>query len=318
LARDSASTTLLLIPILLAGLFFARRLGMGTALALALAFHGLDQRPMLMRFIRFTDLAAAVDKTNFAVPPPPLPGPEPWRVFDPDRANPNNAMLLGYDNLYGDESVPMRSFSLLMSALKNAPGRTMDFLDLFNVRYIFHHSKLESSVPGDQVTVYVNRGAFPRAWLVGRSVKVADDGEAFGLLTDPGFQARTEVALGVDAGLSGAPPQGGVTWLDRSPEAYSLAVSTDRAAALVLSNFWYPSWRASVDGRDTQVLKADGGLQAVLLGAGRHRVDFRFDTRLFYDAQAACLAGLMALMGLFWYDAPVQAPKTGKPHVPRS
>jgi hypothetical protein len=212
-------------------------------------------------------------------------------------------MVLGYENLGGTESMGMQSYLLTQEAMDPSPARWKDWLNLMNVRYIFRHSVTSPYLPGDKVGVYENRGAFPRAWLVGRSLKVSGDDAAYRLLANPGFHPRTEVALDADAGLDGTAPLGAVRWTARSPQAFSLAVSTDRAAALLVSNAWYPSWKADVDGQDAPVLKADGGLQAVLLKAGNHQVDFRFDPGLFYDALAACMAGLAFLLGLWRHDA---------------
>jgi hypothetical protein len=125
---------------------------------------------------------------------------------------------------------------------------------------------------------------------VDRVRPVYGDEEAYRLLADPRFNPRDEAALRADPGLkpflrATAPRlKGGVRWLARSPQSCALAVSTDKAAVLVLADNWYPSWKASVDGQDTPVLKADGGLQSVVLAAGRHVVDFSFDPGLFYAA----------------------------------
>lgn len=276
----------------------SKRLGAGTALALVLAFHALDQSSVVSRCVRFVDPQTMVGHPDFTLPAPPKPGLEPWRIFDPDSRTPNNGLLLGYENLAGAESMPMRSYLNIQKALQATPKRWADWLSLMNVRYVFSHSKQEPYLPGDKVTISENKSAFSRAWLVGRSMKTSDDNAAYRLLADPQFAPRDEVALQVEAGLDGPPPRGGVRWLERSPQTFSLAVSTDRNAALVVSNAWYPSWKADVDGQAVPVLKADGGLQAVLLKAGNHQVDFHFDPTLFYDALAACLAGLAALAGL--------------------
>jgi hypothetical protein len=281
----------------------SKRLGTGTALVLALAFHGLDVSGMVAQSVVFVDPRSAAGEPDFTRPAPPGPGLEPWRVFDADDHMPNHSLLLGYENLSGAESMPMRTYLETQAAMQAVPGRWKDWADLMDVRYVFAHSKQAGYLSGDKVTIYANRGAFPRAWLVGKSVRVPSENAAYGLLADPRFHARDEVALGVDAGLDGKPPQGGVTWLARSPQAFSLSVATDRAAALVVADAWYPSWKASVDGKDTRVLKADGGLQAVLLAAGSHRVDFRFDPSLFYGALAAALAGLLVLLGLRRHEA---------------
>jgi hypothetical protein len=270
---------------------------------------------VISRYIQFMPPRTAVGYPRFLQAPPPREGLEPWRIYEYDNCYPNNALLMGYENLGGTESMPLRAYQGIMDSFQ---ARPRDWASLMNQRYLFLHSKISSALPGDTVTIYPNPGAYPRAWLVGRSLNVARDEDAYRLLADPRFDPRSEVALDGGPELDSAAPRGGVTWLDRGPQAFSLDVSTDKTAALVLSNFWYPSWKASVDGRETPVLKADGGLQAVLLTAGRHQVDFKFDAGLFYDALAACLAGLAALIGLLYYDAQAHSPKAGKPHVPWS
>jgi len=294
--RGSAERAPELVAALLALLYFwDGRLNMGAALVLALAFHAVDQKGPLARSVHFVDPETAVAWPRFLRPPPPRAGLEPWRIYDYSDTEPNSAVLLGYENLQGYESVPLRSYRDLGDAMRDHTG---DWLSLMNVRYIFERSKPTPQLPGGALAIYENRGAFPRAWLVGRSRKVSGQDAAYRLLSDTGFHPRDEVALSVDASLAGSSPRGAVHWLGRSPQAFSLAVTTDRPAALVLSNFWYPSWKATVDGREAPVLQADGALQAVLLNAGNHSVDFRFDPSLFYGALAACLAGLAALLGL--------------------
>ncbi|MGH7441301.1 MAG: hypothetical protein ACREKE_01365, partial [bacterium] len=307
LAKSSALRCLELLPFLAALLWLAsrpQRYTAGLALVLAIAFHGCDQKPLYERFVRFTDPGHALVPTHFAADPPPPPGLEPWRVFDPDSANPNNATLLGYQNLYGDESVPLGAFASLRNAATFSPRRFSEFLDLMGARWIFRHSKLKSSEPGDRVTPLENVNAFPRAWLVGNWRTVAGDTQALNLLFTPSFNPRREAAL------SGNPhpkpstgvPTGSVRWLWRSPQAFGLAINTDRAAALVVSNFWYPAWKVSVDGKEMPLLKADGALQAVAIPTGRHRVVFWFDESLFNEAMGACLAALLLLGGWLWLE----------------
>jgi hypothetical protein len=298
MARSSAAATLKLVPVLAGILWFSARSrgpALALALALLLAFHAFDQKQMTDRFVNMApDIPAG--KPHFVLPPPKT-GLEPWRVLDDDDSVPNNDIILGYENLIGRESVPMLSFQRIKDAMAK---RGMDWDDLFNVRYVFQHSRRGTLVPGDAVTIFENRGAFPRAWLVSKSRAVASDEAAYTLLADPAFDPRVEVALPQDAGLSGPPPRAWVRWLARGPQDLSLEVNVDRNAALVLSNMWYPSWRARVDAADRPVIKADGGLQAVLLTAGQHQVDLRFDPGFFDAALAASLAGILALLGLVW------------------
>jgi len=302
ISRDSARMTLLLLPALAALLLWtAKARSAGTALALALAFHAFDQKQVFDRFIHM-ESGIPVAHPRFTAPPPPAPGLEPWRIYDDDDSFPNDDVLLGYQNLAGLDSVPMFSAQRIREAMG---ARWQIWADLFNVRYVFVHSRPGSLAPGDQVAVFENRGAFPRAWLLDKTRAVGTDEEAYGLLADPGFDPRREAALPPDVVpvLGGPPPRGGVVWLGRDPEGASLDVTTDRDALLVLSEAWYPSWTARVDAATVPVLKADGGLQAVLVKAGRHRVELRFDPGLFDASLGACLAGMLALLALAGQDS---------------
>jgi hypothetical protein len=291
LARGSATATLGLLLLLAALLWLqSRRRGAVWVLALALAFHALDQAQVTTRFIRCIDPAVANPALHFNGPPPPPPGVEPWRVLDAQSYDSNDAMALGYESLGGRESMPMRGPQRIREALAR---RGNAWFDLMNVRYVLQRGGADP----DAVTVRENPHAYPRAWLVGRSVE-ADDAEAYRLLADPAFDPRSRAALAQGPGLAGGAPQGGVTWLSRSPQGEAMEAATDRDAVLVLSNAWHPSWRCRVDGRAQPVLEADGGLQAVALKAGRHQVELWFDAGLFRWALAA--AGLGWLLVLGW------------------
>jgi uncharacterized membrane protein YfhO len=68
-----------------------------------------------------------------------------------------------------------------------------------------------------------------------------------------------------------------------------VAVETNSpsAALLVLTDVWHPWWRAEVDGKPTEILKADVLFRAVAMPAGRHVVRFTF------HPFAGALAGLV-------------------------
>jgi hypothetical protein len=275
----------------------SRRHGPALLLPLVLVLHLTDESQVYQRFVRFMD-APSLEQPVTPIPLPPPPGPqeEPWRVLGPyDDAFPNLLLLRGYENLSGAESMRLAATEGMVRALK---GRSLDWASLFNARYIVLPNAAGRLPASDGARVFGNPNAFPRAWLVGRSRYAPDLGSALGLLASRSFNPRLEAALDQDCGLRGPPPKGAVRWLDRSPLSEELSVSTDRPSALIVSDAWYPSWRCAVDGKDTPVLRADGGLRAVLLQPGRHRLAFRFDTGLFHGALAACLAGLLALLAV--------------------
>ncbi|MGH7442082.1 MAG: hypothetical protein ACREKE_05345, partial [bacterium] len=316
-ARDSLrSSAMLLVPGL--ALIFClngRTRYPALLLGLALAFHGIDWAQNLSRFIRFENPQTALTRPDYAQSPPPPPEQEPWRVFDADERRPNADLLWGYENLAGTESVPMQAYLRTQAVLQTRPWGWQRWLDLMGVRFVFRHSQTVPYLPKDVVSITPNPSAYPRAWLVGKSKVASNEAQAYALLAKRNFDPRREVALLVDPGLSGGAPRGTVRWLQRSPLTFSLDVDTNRPAALVVSNFWYPAWKVSVDGKKSPLLKADGALQAVAVPQGRHRVDFRYDETLFNLALAACLAALVLLVGLVVMERKRPHAVQGIPHV---
>src|SRR5262249_32487859 len=63
-------------------------------------------------------------------------------------------------------------------------------------------------------------------------------------------------------------------------EANRIAVRTSTPAAglLMLSEIYYPAWRAYVDGHTVPLDVADGALRAVPIPPGEHTVELRFES----------------------------------------
>lgn len=303
-ATPSAQWALLSVPLIGALLWMLVRHPRSILLWAALGlYHMQDQGMVFRRFIRFISPAEALQPLHFSLRPPPPAGVEPWRVLDLDVYYSNAPMEYGYDNLGGQGSVPMAASVGIHEAMARRMG---EWCSLMNARYIFTHDHAR----GDAVAVHENLSVYPRAWLVTRSRPVKDDAEAYAWLKDPGSDPRTEARVQGGPILDGAKSRGSVRWVARTPLSSALEAWTDQASLLMLSNYWYPSWRCRVDGRPVPVLKADGGLQAVLLQPGTHAVQFSFDTGFFYAAVAACAAGLLVLLGLlFWRPRMSRSPR---------
>jgi len=135
-----------------------------------------------------------------------------------------------------------------------------------------------SPVPGAR-PVRTDRGwtlyaldAPPRASLH-TSWRVTEDG-----IQDLLEQGRDPavVALETDPGIHPGGPGGTASfrWLDRSRAR--VEVEAAAPAILLVRNQYDPGWEVRIDGRQTQVLRADGFLQAVPVPEGRHVVDLRF------------------------------------------
>ena len=70
--------------------------------------------------------------------------------------------------------------------------------------------------------------------------------------------------------------------LEETPAGLVIQVDAPAEGYLVISDTWYPGWKAWVDGRETPVLKANYLFRAVQVGAGMQRVTLKYQPPSFY------------------------------------
>ena len=142
------------------------------------------------------------------------------------------------------------------------------------------------------IKVFENPGAFPRAWAVHRSEENANPGRFADADFDP---QRTAL-------LTSAPPTlencagDTIDVLERQPERVRISAIMRCRGLVILSDNYFPGWRASVDGRQAPVLQVNGALRGVVVDAGEHRIEFRYQPRaVLAGAILTSLAALLAL-----------------------
>jgi hypothetical protein len=130
-------------------------------------------------------------------------------------------------------------------------------------------------------TVYVHRIAprFPRAWVVYRARQV-DDERALSQLADPEFDPFDEILVAgpvpAEWALDSPGLPAAVEITSYAPEQMALSADLSVPGWLVIGEWSYPGWQVWVDGLQQTIHRVDYGLRAVRLGAGSHRVEFRY------------------------------------------
>jgi uncharacterized membrane protein YfhO len=69
---------------------------------------------------------------------------------------------------------------------------------------------------------------------------------------------------------------GSVQVLENLPGRLVLQVDAGEAGLLVVSQVFYPGWRATVDGQTVPIHRADQLLQGLRMNAGAHRVELSY------------------------------------------
>lgn len=121
-----------------------------------------------------------------------------------------------------------------------------------------------------QIDVYLNTTALPRAFLVYRSQVVSDHAAAWQAIHAPEFDPAQVVILEQGEPLAADPGDGEhhVSFTRYGLNEIELSVTTPVSAFLVLSDVYYPGWRATVDGAPVELLRADYAFRAVPLPPG--------------------------------------------------
>lgn len=154
--------------------------------------------------------------------------------------------------------------------------------------------------------VYLNTNAQPRIHLSYQSHIVNGGAQAFGALHAPGFEPANAVVLDASSAAlapalldgSGAQAAGqrNLFYTQYAPESQSVVVQTPAPAYLVLSEVWYPGWRAWIDGVEVPVYEADLAFRAIFVPqAGQHTVVMRFDPWIWKFGLSISLATLILL-----------------------
>jgi hypothetical protein len=165
----------------------------------------------------------------------------------------------------------------------------------------------DQDVDGEtDVRVFENRRALPRAWFPTSAVTVSDD-DAIRAVQDgqlPGgiaFDAHAEVLIDPAISLPAsrfAPGPSQVRVTNVGDGEIALTVSTQGGGLMVLSENAYPGWVARVDGVPTPIYRADVALQAVMVPAGNHRVNFTLESRSLRAGMIVSGAALLACAAL--------------------
>lgn len=312
-----AAAALLIVP----GLFIQSVLGIWTGLNLLLilaccawGYYLLRNRPsrtaslLLAAFVLF-DLGAfywgAKDKAEIAktgdfyeetltLAQPAafirkLPGLNRVRVsVDPE---PSIGEIYEVQSFWGGGVTALRDFSQLSQRE-----------DLMNVRYRIKPASTPD--PGAiyqdaHWKVYRDDTAFPRAWMVHETIVEPSDDETWARImkrsVDPHLVAL--VASPLPAPLDKAAAGDTLRFTSYQPDSMSLDVQAAGNGLLVLSEIYYPGWRATLNGVDAEVRRVDGGLRGVLLKRGANRVVLTYVPAGQY---IGALVSLIALLFCGW------------------
>ena len=156
------------------------------------------------------------------------------------------------------------------------------------------------------VTVFENRRALPRAWLVSTAAPLAEN-QAIGTIKsstlpdgrrfDPASMALVDPST--PPPVSHFTPGVSRVVVDRIGDGdIGVRVSSEGGGFLVLSENAYPGWHARVDGAEVPICRTDVTLQGIVVPAGTHRVAFTMESRAMRAGMVASGGAALAMLAL--------------------
>jgi len=157
---------------------------------------------------------------------------------------------------------------------------------------------------GQGLHLFRKPGALPRAWVTHEVLRVASDRELRQAVQNRDLDlSRTTVVLGAVPTLepcSGSEP---VEVVRPNTDAVILRSKLQCRGLMVLSDAYYPGWRAAVDGKPAVIHEVYGAFRGVVVEAGEHTVEMRYQPSSVRIGAAITLAAILIaallLVGIF-------------------
>ncbi|MDD5594484.1 MAG: YfhO family protein, partial [Candidatus Margulisbacteria bacterium] len=197
-----------------------------------------------------------------------------------DRLVYDQNMLFGLAAIDGYESIKGADQERLIKKIVSLDSLNgVRILDLVNVKYLVSAWPFQqrgykllalNRGPAKQTTfLYENTNVLPRAFFVPKSAFMPDRNEILDRISQPGFQPRSAVILEEPVDSPGG------FWFT--------------------SEWFYPGWRAYVDGREAKIYRANFMFRAVPVPKGFREVKFVYEPLSF---KLGAVISLVTLFGL--------------------
>jgi len=228
-----------------------------------------------------------------------------WHLWQP-----NTALLHGLDDAWGIYNpLALADTSLYW---QGAPPRNSGRYNFLGIKYIIA-SKAGAPADGTiipvfdgdpTVNIYLNQSALARLQFVGQTVIMPNQDAVWTAIRADMFNPAEVVLLEQNQPPNTPPlpletqPTSTLAIAEYGTNTVTVAVETDQAGYLVLSDAWYPGWQATVDGRPEPVYRANYAFRAVYVPAGDHTVRFTFEP-LWWKIGLG-VSGITLLVLLLW------------------
>jgi len=156
----------------------------------------------------------------------------------------------------------------------------------------------------DHWMIFRRSSALPRAFVVTDVRTIPHEGALLTQLflpeTDVSTTAFVEKPVeGVDIGKK---PAAYVSIVQYKANEVTISVDTDTSAFLVVSDTYYPGWKATVDGKETEIYRTNYAFRGISVPQGKHVVVFIYQSNTFKFGLIFTSLSLLVWIFYCWYN----------------
>lgn len=170
--------------------------------------------------------------------------------------------------------------------------------ETFEAIRVFHYQLPDAFTTLRQSFVYENLERMPRAALVRSARHVASQRDAIEAIRD--LDPRREVLVEDERLVARYPGDFEPVAVQHRADAILLELDAGEGGYLLLSELWYPGWRALVDGEPVEIHRANAIFQVLKLASGRHRIELEYRPGAYVWGLRISAVSLMAVLAALW------------------
>ncbi len=147
---------------------------------------------------------------------------------------------------------------------------------------------------------YENKEALPRAFLAHEYIVETDKQKIVDRLFDTNFELKKTLVLEEQPKMDFASDENSSVKIEKyENNKVTLRTSAKTNMLLFLSDTHSPEWKAKVDGKETQIYRADYAFRAIAVPAGNHSVEFYYSAESFHNGLKISLFSFVVLVASY-------------------
>lgn len=214
----------------------------------------------------------------------------------------------GIEDIRNYDSLGVNWYNTIFSYISQS-----DALNLTNVKYVIVKSGYDFSnftnifqprAEYHGFILYKNLSAFDRAFMVYNYLIADGQQQALDLLNAYSGQLHN-VAIVFRKDVRGMPFTSNIqgtykiAFIKYSSGYIKLQCTTSQPGLFFISNTYFPGWHASVDGKETKVIRTDYAFQGLWLTQGSHTIELNYSPSSFKYGALLSMIGIIALIGFY-------------------